>query len=61
MVIRGELLTVESVWDDTDIDHVLYDTITVDNFHTYGGLRLQSSTDASLVVKLGSGAGFTPG
>ncbi|WP_417391247.1 Ig-like domain-containing protein [Gimesia sp.] len=59
MVIRGELLTVESVWDDTDIDHVLYDTITVDNFHTYGGLRLQSSTDASLVVKLGSGAGFT--
>ncbi len=59
MVVRGELLTVESVWDDTDIDHVLYDTITVDNFHTYGGLRLQSSTDASLVVKLGSGAGFT--
>ncbi len=58
MVVRGELLTVESVWDDTDIDHVLYDTITVDNFHTYGGLRLQSSTDASLVVKLGSGAGF---
>jgi hypothetical protein len=59
MVVRGELLTVESVWDDTDIDHVLYDTITVDNFHTYGGLRLQSSTNASLVVKLGSGAGFT--
>ncbi|WP_417382083.1 Calx-beta domain-containing protein, partial [Gimesia sp.] len=59
MVVRGELLTVESVWDDTDIDHVLYDTITVDNFHTYGGLRLQSATDASLVVKFGSGAGFT--
>ncbi|WP_197995863.1 Ig-like domain-containing protein [Gimesia algae] len=59
MVVRGEMLTVESVWDDTDIDHILYDTITVDNFHTYGGLRLQSSTEASLVVKLGSGAGFT--
>ncbi|QDU48389.1 Calx-beta domain protein [Gimesia panareensis] len=59
MVIRGELLTVESVWDDTDIDHVVYNTITVDNFHTYGGLRLQSSTEASLVVKFGSGAGIT--
>ncbi|WP_417386550.1 Ig-like domain-containing protein [Gimesia sp.] len=59
MVVRGELLTVESVWDDTDIDHILNNTITVDNFHTYGGLRLQSSTDASLVVKLSSGAGFT--
>ncbi|WP_417395854.1 Calx-beta domain-containing protein [Gimesia chilikensis] len=59
MVIRGELLTIESVWDDTDIDHVVYNTITVDNFHTYGGLRLQSSTEASLVVKFGSGAGLT--
>ncbi|WP_298858857.1 Calx-beta domain-containing protein [uncultured Gimesia sp.] len=59
MVVRGEDLTVESVWDDIDIDHVVYDTITVDNFHTYGGLRLQSSTDASLVVKFGTDAGFT--
>ncbi|WP_198000304.1 Calx-beta domain-containing protein [Gimesia alba] len=59
MVVRGEVLTVESVWDDIDIDHVVFDTITVDNFHTYGGLRLQSSTEASLVVKFGANAGFT--
>ncbi len=52
MVVRGGTLTTQVIWDDTDIAHVLYDEIIVPNVHTYGGIRLQSSTDASLVVKL---------
>ncbi|WP_164101631.1 tandem-95 repeat protein [Candidatus Laterigemmans baculatus] len=52
MEIRGATLTTESMWDDTDIVHVLYDTITVGNFHSSGGLRLRSRPDESLVVKL---------
>ncbi len=60
MVIRGGGLTTETIWDDTDIVHVLYDEIVVPNFHTYGGIRLQSSTTESLVVKLrGANAGLT--
>lgn len=60
MVIRGEILTTESVWDDTDIVHLLFDEIVVGNHHTYSGLRLQSSTTGSLVVKLnGNNAGLT--
>ncbi|MDP7016121.1 MAG: pre-peptidase C-terminal domain-containing protein [Pirellulaceae bacterium] len=59
MVIRGQTLTTQSVWDDTDITHVLLDSIEVPDFHTYGGLRLQSSASESLVVKLdGADAGF---
>lgn len=58
--VRGEEITVESVWDDTDIVHVLQNEIIVQNFHTATGLRLQSTADASLVVKLaGANAGFT--
>jgi hypothetical protein len=60
MHVRGEQLTVESVWDDTDIVHVLQNEVSVDNLHTLTGLRLQSEPDASLVVKLqGNTAGFT--
>ena len=61
MAVRGELLTAESVWDDIDVVHVLRDTIDIPNLHTFGGLRLQSSQDASLVVKLdgAADAGFT--
>ncbi|MGB8854157.1 MAG: fibronectin type III domain-containing protein [Pirellulales bacterium] len=60
MVVRGEEITVESVWDDTDIVHVLQDEIIVNNFHTATGLRLQSKPTSSLVVKLlGADAGFT--
>jgi len=58
--VRGEELTTESVWDDVDIVHVLFDEITIPNFHTFGGLRLKSAPDASLVVKLeGDDAGVT--
>ncbi|NLE39942.1 MAG: hypothetical protein GX621_18135, partial [Pirellulaceae bacterium] len=60
MVVRGEVLSIDSVWDDTEIVHVLYDEIVIPNFHTYGGLRLQSAANQSLVVKLlGENAGFT--
>ncbi|MEM8677964.1 MAG: NF038122 family metalloprotease [Planctomycetota bacterium] len=53
MLIRGELLDTEGVWDDTDNVHVLFDSVDVGNFTTYGGLRLESSASESLVVKLG--------
>ncbi len=60
MRVRGEEITVESVWDDTDIVHVVQSEVIVQNFHTATGLRLQSSPNASLVVKLlGSSAGLT--
>ncbi len=60
VVVRGEEIAVESVWDDTDIVHVLRDEIVVQNFHSATGLRLQSRADESLVVKLAGGsAGFT--
>ena len=60
MHVRGGTLTTEGVWDDTDIVHVVFDTIYVTDFHTAGGLRLESAPDESLVVKLdGENAGFT--
>ncbi len=61
MKVRGGTLTTEGVWDDTDIVHVVEDeTIFVPDFHSYGGLRVQSSATQSLVVKLlGADAGFT--
>ena len=52
MVVRGETVTTQNVWDDTDIAHVLFDTIYIPDFHTFGGLRLESSSTQSLVVKL---------
>ena len=60
MLVRGATLTTSSVWDDTDIVHVLLDEIVIPNHHTYSGLKLQSAADESLVVKLqGTEAGFT--
>ncbi len=59
MVIRGEELTVEGVWDDTDIVHVIDGTVSVDNFHHFGGLRLQSTNTESLVVKATAGSGIS--
>lgn len=52
----GITLSTDSVWDDTDIVHILYDDVRISNLHVYGGLRLQSSPNESLVIKL-SGAG----
>ncbi|MEO8166490.1 MAG: hypothetical protein ABI619_13950, partial [Betaproteobacteria bacterium] len=60
MTVRGEELTIESVWDDTDIVHVLRNEIIAENLHTFAGVRLKSSNSESLVVKLqGAAAGFT--
>ena len=60
MRVRGATLTTEGVWDDTDIVHMLQSEIVVVDFHTYGGLRLTSKSDESLVIKLlGNTAGFT--
>ena len=60
MQVRGETLTTQGVWDDTDIAHIVLDEIYVPDFHHFGGLRLQSSQSQSLVVKLqGANAGFT--
>ena len=61
MKIRGETLTTASIWDDTDIAHVLFDGIFVRNLQHSGGLRLQSSPTESLVVKFsGPGSNFDP-
>ncbi len=60
MHVRGEEITTETVWDDTDIVHVLQSQVRVENFHSATGVRLQSRPGASLVVKLdGPDAGFT--
>ena len=60
MVVRAEQITVEGVWDDTDIVHVVTGEIIVKNFHTATGLRLVSRPMESLIVKLlGPNAGFT--
>lgn len=54
MVIRGGNLTTEGVWDDTDITHVVLDEIVVPDFHAFGGLRIESRPNESLVVKFKS-------
>jgi len=60
MIVRGGVLTTQGVWDDTDVVHVVFDEIIVPDFHTYGGLRLESGAAESLVVKfLGQNAGLT--
>ncbi len=63
MAVRGGLLTVDGVWDDTDIVHVVTSTISVTNQQSLTGtLRLQSSPTESLVVKLlGTNVGLLAG
>ena len=56
MNIRGGILTDQVVFDDIGINHVLFEDLIVPNFHTFGGLRMESSPDASLVVKFGGPA-----
>ncbi|MFM8328394.1 MAG: hypothetical protein ACKN9U_26330, partial [Pirellulaceae bacterium] len=57
--IRGERLNTAGAWDDTDLVHVLFDSVIVDNLHHVGGLKLFSSPTESLVVKFaGSGSNF---
>ncbi len=53
MVVRGGLITTNSIWDDTDIVHVVRDSVTTGNQQSLSGtLRLQSSPTESLVVKM---------
>ncbi len=60
LVVRSGNLTTEGVWDDTDIVHVVQGEIVVPDFQHYGGLRLASSAEQSLVVKFsGATAGLT--
>lgn len=60
MEVRGEEITTETTWDDTDIVHVLRTTVITLQQHTFGGVRLQSNIGESLVIKLlGGAAGFT--
>ncbi len=57
--IRGDTLTTASVWDDTDIVHVVFDPIFIENVQHEGNLRLQSAANESLVVKFyGYGSNF---
>lgn len=60
MEVRAALLDTETIWDDTDIVHILRGEIQVNQHHTFSGIRLQSNLDEGLVVKLdGPTAGFT--
>jgi hypothetical protein len=60
MEVRGGVITTQSVWDDTDIVHVLRSEVISSNTYTLGGTRLISKNGQSLVVKLeGNTAGFT--
>ncbi|MGB7347354.1 MAG: peptidase, partial [Pirellulaceae bacterium] len=54
--VRAGTISTETIFDDTDIAHLLFDNIEVGNFHSSGGLRLLSRPDESLVVKF-SGPG----
>ncbi len=56
MEIRGGPISVDTVWDDTDIAHVLFDEVIADNNLS---IRLESSPTESLVVKLQDFGGFT--
>ncbi|QDT03916.1 Dockerin type I repeat protein [Rubripirellula lacrimiformis] len=55
LFIRNESLTTESVWDDTDIVHVVEENVYAWNHHHRSGLRLKSDPNQSLVVKLQNG------
>ena len=60
LIVRSGTLTNEGVWDDTDIAHVVLDSIYVTDYHSSGGLRLESAANESLVVKFfGDDAGIT--
>ncbi|MGB7347734.1 MAG: hypothetical protein WBD20_26155, partial [Pirellulaceae bacterium] len=56
MRVRSEVLTTESIWDDTDIVHYVDGQIVSATHHFRSGLRLKSDPEQSLVVKHGTGA-----
>ena len=54
--VRSEVLTTESVWDDTDIVHYVDGQVISATHHLNSGLRLKSDPEQSLVVKHDTGA-----
>ncbi len=52
MQVRGETVKTQGVWDDTDIVHIVLDEIYIPDTQHYGGIRLESRSTESLVVKL---------
>lgn len=61
MRVRSEIVTTDSVWDDTDIVHVVEGSIYSLTQHYYGAIRLRSDADQSLVVKFGPGGSLVGG
>ncbi len=62
LLVREGTLTTEGRWDDTDIVHIVQGEIRIPDHHAFGGLRLESANNESLVVKLGGDtAGFSAG
>jgi hypothetical protein len=63
MEIRQGDLDTATIWDDTDIVHIVESGTIRNNYsqHLFGGLKLVSDTNASLIVKMGAGAGFEIG
>ncbi|TWT83913.1 Dockerin type I repeat protein [Planctomycetes bacterium CA13] len=55
IMVRNESLTTESVWDDTDIVHVVENSVYAWNHHHRSTLRLKSDPNQSLVVKFENG------
>ncbi|MEO9591761.1 hypothetical protein, partial [Rhodopirellula bahusiensis] len=51
--VRSEIITTDSVWDDTDIVHIVEGSVVSMTNHFYGALRLKSDVGQSLVVKFG--------
>ncbi len=59
--LRENVITAFTVWDDTDIVHVVDNPIIVPDVHTGVGLRIESSSNESLVVKFdGPADNFRP-
>lgn len=52
MRVRGETVKTQGVWDDTDIVHIVLDEIYIPDTQHYGGIRLESRSTESLVIKL---------
>lgn len=61
MRVRSEIVTTDSVWDDTDIVHVVEGSIYSLTHHYYGAIRLRSDADQSLVVKFTENASLVGG
>ena len=59
LLVRSEVLQTESVWDDTDIVHVVQGQVVADSHYFKGGLRLRSDSNQSLVVKFDTGGVLT--